>query len=237
MHAEHFYDDPYLRRCRARVVRHDAQGLVTDGTVFYPLGGGQPGDSGDVRLDDDRGFAITDTRRDKDTREIVHVLDANAPLLPPGTEVDLVLDWTRRHRHMRMHTCLHLLSAVIKAGVTGGNLNDKTGRLDFDMGDLVLDAPHINRELERLVAADLPVHVRSMSGEELGAKPELIRTMAVTPPLHLPQIRLIDVEGADLQPCGGTHVRRTSEIGAVIVGRIENKGSRNKRVVLAFVDA
>lgn len=234
--AELFNDDAYLARCRARVLRHEGNALVVDATVFYPLGGGQPGDSGWLILADGSRHAIADTRRDKATREIVHQLDAVLPPLPPGTEVELEIDWPRRHRHMRMHTCLHLLSAVIRAGVTGGNLTDQNGRLDFDAAELALDADDIGEQLQRLIVADLPVRVRGISGADLAAQPELIRTMSVTPPLHLPLIRLIEIESADLQPCGGTHVRHTGEIGAVRVARIENKGARNKRVVLAFAD-
>jgi misacylated tRNA(Ala) deacylase len=137
---------------------------------------------------------------------------------------------------MRMHTALHLLSAVIKAGVTGGNLSDRGGRLDFDAGDLHLDAQEITQRLRELVAADRPVHVRSISGDELRAQPELIRTMSVSPPLDVPMVRLIEIEGTDLQPCGGTHVARTGEIGALRVARIENKGARNRRVALEFVE-
>lgn len=234
MTEELFHDDAYRRTCPARVVRHDDAGIVLDATIFYPLGGGQPGDTGTLTTADGRTLAITDTRRDRETRDIVHVVDAAAPRLEPGTEVTLALDWERRHRHMRMHTCMHLLSAVIKAGVTGGNLSDSKGRLDFDAGDMVIDADAVNAELARLIAADLPLGVRHISGEELAASPDLIKTLSVTPPMHLPDIRLVEIEGADLQPCGGTHVARTGEIGAVKVAKIESKGKHNRRVVLVF---
>jgi misacylated tRNA(Ala) deacylase len=236
MQRELFTEDAYLRRAQARVLRHDEAGLVLDATLFYPLGGGQPGDTGAVVLEDGRRLAVTDTRRDRQTREIASVLAADAPWLAPGTPVELELDWDRRHRHMRMHTALHLLSAVIKAGVTGGNLTDRGGRLDFDAGDLHLDAQDITLRLRGLVDADRPVHVRSISGDELRAQPELIRTMSVSPPLDVPVVRLIEIEATDLQPCGGTHVARTGEIGALRVGRIENKGARNRRVALEFVE-
>lgn len=234
MTRELFYDDTYQRTCTAHVVRHDDAGVVLDATLCYPLGGGQPGDTGTLTTTDGQTLAIRDTRRDRETREIVHVVDAGAPRLEPGTAVTVALDWERRHRHMRMHTCMHLLSAVIKAGVTGGNLTDSKGRLDFDAGDMVIDADHVNAELARLIAADLPLSVRHISGEALAAQPELIKTLSVTPPMHLPDIRLVEIEGADLQPCGGTHVARTGEIGAVRVSKIESKGARNRRVVLAF---
>ena len=233
---ELFHEDAYRRACPAHVLRHDEAGLVTDATVFYPLGGGQPGDSGYARLGDGRSLRIVDTRRDKETRAIQHQLEpGGAPgFLVPGTPLVLELDWERRYRHMRMHTCLHLLSAVIKAGVTGGNLNDQTGRLDFDLATSDLHGAEIEAQLAALVADDREVRVRHISGTELAARPELIRTMAVTPPLHLPDIRLVEIEGADLQPCGGTHLARSGEIGAVYVAKIENKGRNNKRVVLAL---
>jgi len=232
--SELFHEDAYRRACTARVLRHDAAGLVTDATVFYPLGGGQPGDTGHARLADGRTLRIADTRRDKDTREIAHQLEGTPEFLAPGTELTLELDWERRYRHMRMHTCLHLLSAVIKAGVTGGNLNDQTGRLDFDLATADLHGADIEAKLAALVAEDRPVLVRHISGPELSQRPELIRTMAVTPPLHLPDIRLVEIEGTDLQPCGGTHLARIGEIGLVHVAKIENKGRNNKRVVLAL---
>ncbi|GGP25014.1 alanyl-tRNA editing protein [Silvimonas amylolytica] len=232
---ERFYFDPYQQTLTATVVRHDESGVVLSETLFYPLGGGQPGDTGTLTLADGTQLTITDTRRDKETREIHHVLGAGAAPLAPDTPVTLTLDWQRRHAHMRVHTCLHLLSVVIKAGVTGGNLTAESGRLDFDLPeDMELDKDHIEAELNRLIAEDRQVRVQMTSGEALQRQPELIKTMSVTPPLHLPEIRLIEIEGVDLQPCGGTHVARTGEIGPVIVKKIESKGARNKRVVVAL---
>lgn len=236
MQRELFNDDAYARACRAKVVDHDDAGVALDATVFYPLGGGQPGDTGHLVMADGARIAIVDTRRNRETGAIVHVLPADAPSIAPGTPVELELDWPRRHRHMRMHTALHLLSAVIKAGVTGGNLSDRSGRLDFDAAGMTLDAEAITAELNTLIAADLPVRVRTIPGAELRAQPELIKTLSVQPPMDAPWVRLIDIEGADLQPCGGTHVARTAEIGAVRVSKIESKGSRNRRVVLAFIE-
>lgn len=236
MQRELFYDDAYLRSCEAAVVRHDEAGLVLDATVCYPLGGGQPGDTGTLVLADGTRIPILDTRRDRQTRVILHQVPAGAPRLEPGTAVRLELDWERRHRHMRMHTALHLLSAVIKAGVTGGNLNDRGGRLDFDAAGMTLETGAITAELRRLVEADLPVGIRCIAGSALRARPELIRTMSVAPPLDAPEVRLVEIAGADLQPCGGTHVARTGEIGAVAVAKIENKGSRNRRVALVLCE-
>lgn len=234
---ERFYLDPYQTTLHTTVLSHDERGLVLADTLCYPLGGGQPGDTATLQLADGSQLAITDTRRDKASREIVHQLAAGSPQLAAGSAVTLQLDWTRRHRHMRVHTCLHLLSCVIRAGVTGGNLTADSGRLDFDLPEgMELDRDHIERELNALIAANHAVTVQMTSGEALRAQPELIKTMSVTPPLDLPEIRLIAIDGIDLQPCGGTHVRQTGEIGQVLVKKIESKGARNKRVVIALAD-
>ncbi|MCW3481514.1 alanyl-tRNA editing protein [Neisseriaceae bacterium JH1-16] len=234
---EQFYRNAYLTQFDTRVVRHDEAGLVLEDTIFYPTGGGQPGDSGVARDALGTVLDITDTRRDRASREIVHLSAPDAPRFAAGTEVTLTLDWTRRYRHMRLHTALHLLSCVIRAGVTGGNLSAESARLDFDIGDeWVLDRDQIEQALNRLIADDYPVSIEMTSGAALAAQPELIKTMSVTPPLDLPEIRLIRIEDTDLQPCGGTHVARTGEIGRVTVKKIENKGSRNKRVVIALAD-
>lgn len=234
---ERFYLDPYQTTLHTSVLSHDERGLVLADTLCYPLGGGQPGDTATLQLADGSQLTITDTRRDKASREIVHQLAASSPQLPAGSAVTLQLDWARRHRHMRVHTCLHLLSCVIRAGVTGGNLTADSGRLDFDLPEgMELDRDHIERELNALIAANHAVTVQMTSGEALRAQPELIKTMSVTPPLDLPEIRLIAIDGIDLQPCGGTHVRQTGEIGQVLVKKIESKGARNKRVVIALAD-
>lgn len=234
---ERFYLDPYQTTLHTTVLSHDERGLVLADTLCYPLGGGQPGDTATLQLADGSQLAITDTRRDKASREIVHQLAAGSPLLAAGSAVTLQLDWARRHRHMRVHTCLHLLSCVIRAGVTGGNLTADSGRLDFDLPEgMELDRDHIERELNALIAANHAVTVQMTSGEALRAQPELIKTMSVTPPLDLSEIRLIAIDGIDLQPCGGTHVRQTGEIGQVLVKKIESKGARNKRVVIALAD-
>jgi misacylated tRNA(Ala) deacylase len=232
---ERFYSDPYLTTLDTTVISHDERGLILADTLCYPLGGGQPGDSATLNCADGRTLRIIDTRRDRETRAVLHQTEPDAPRLEAGTPITLTLDWERRYRHMRIHTCLHLLSVVIKAGVTGGNLSADSGRLDFDIPeDMQLDKQRIEEELNRLIAEDRPVSVRMTSGAALKADPSLIKTMSVTPPLDLPEIRLIEIEGADLQPCGGTHVARTGEIGPVAVKKIESKGARNKRVVIAL---
>mgnify|MGYP000844062547 CR=1 FL=1 len=234
---ERFYLDAYQTRLDTTVVSHDERGIVLADTLCYPLGGGQPGDTGTLVLADGSQLAITDTRRDKTTREILHQPAPGSTQLAAGSAVTLQLDWARRYRHMRIHSCLHLLSCVVRAGVTGGNLSADSGRLDFDLAEgMELDAAHIERELNALIAANHAVSVQMTSGQALRAQPELIKTMSVTPPLDLPEIRLVAIAGVDLQPCGGTHVRHTGEIGAVVVKKIESKGARNKRVVIALAD-
>jgi misacylated tRNA(Ala) deacylase len=236
MTEELFRDDSYLKTCTATVTAVDGAGIVLDRTVFYPMGGGQPGDTGVLRRADGSTIAITDTRKGQAPGEIAHVVAAGAALPAVGESVTAEIDWARRYRHMRMHTCLHLLCAVVPAGVTGGQIGADRSRLDFDTGELTLDKDKITEGLSALIARDIPATPRWISDEELAAKPELVRTMSVKPPSGQGRVRLLDVAGADLQPCGGTHVARTGEIGKVVVEKIENKGKRNRRVVVALVE-
>jgi misacylated tRNA(Ala) deacylase len=235
---ELFREDGYLQECAAIVTAVDPAGIRLDRTVFYPMGGGQPGDSGVLRRADGSEIAIADTRKGDAAGEIVHVPAAPVGDLAQGERVTAVLDWARRHRHMRMHTCLHLLCAAVPAGVTGGSIGDGKGRLDFDLADspLVLDKAAIEARLNELVAGNLPVSARWIDDAELAARPELVRTMSVKPPSGQGKVRLMEVAGTDLQPCGGTHVRATGEIGAVRIDKIESKGKRNRRVSLSLVE-
>lgn len=224
-----YRDDAYRRECEAQVVAVHADGVVLDRSVFYPLGGGQPGDSGILRDSRGREVRVTDTRRlhaDGDAC-IVHICDAGG--LRPGDTVTACIDWERRHRHMRVHTCLHLLSAVIVAPVTGGQVGDGYGRLDFDLPG-TLDAASVEEALNDLIAQDRDVRFRWITDAELDARPELVKTMSVQPPRGLGRVRLVDIEDIDLQPCGGTHVARTGEIGKVRIARIDKKGRQNRRV-------
>ena len=230
-----FRTEPYARTCEAVVDAVDADTVRLDRTVFYPEGGGQPGDTGVLRADDGTEFAVCDTRKGEGADDILHLIEPDSMPPAPGSRVVAELDWERRHRHMRMHTCLHLLSAVIDAPVTGGQLSAEKGRLDFDV-DTKLEKIAIQDELNALIARDLPVGARWISDEALAAQPELVKTMRVKPPSGQGRVRVIDVEGIDLQPCGGTHVARTGEIGPIIVCKIENKGRHNRRVSLAFGD-
>jgi len=207
--------------------------------IFYPTGGGQPGDSGTLKLSDGRTIAIATTVKggEEDGADaIVHVPAEDGPAPAPGDRITAEIDWTRRHRHMRAHTCLHLLSAVLPYPVTGGSIGDGKGRLDFDIPEAGLDKEEITAELNRLIGEDHPVAAEWISDDELAAQPELVKTMSVKPPTGAGQVRLIRVEGLDLQPCGGTHVAQTGEIGPVTVTKIEKKGRLNRRVSVALND-
>ena len=227
-----FRDDAYARECRAVVTAADARGITLDRTVFYPAGGGQPGDSGTLRLADGRPIAIVDTVKGDTPDSVWHIPVADSAPPPVGSEVIARIDWERRHRLMRMHTCLHLLSAVVPGDVTGGQVGDGKGRLDFNLPNTQLDRDQIAAGINRLVAEDHPVRSRWITDEELAARPELVRTMSVKPPTGQGRVRLLEIEGVDLQPCGGTHVARTGEIGLVEVGKIESKGKQNRRINL-----
>ena len=230
MTEEIFREDAYARSCEAVVTGLDADGIRLDRTVFYAEGGGQPGDGGRLSTADGRKVEIVDTRKHAATGEHLHVPAAGGPALSPGDVVTAEIDWDRRHRLMRVHTCLHLLCAVVPGGVTGGSVGAGKGRLDFDLPETALDKDRIGAELNRLIQEDHPVGARWIGDEELARNPELVRTMSVQPPKGQGRVRLIDVAGVDLQPCGGTHVRTTGEIGRVRIGKIENKGRHNRRV-------
>jgi misacylated tRNA(Ala) deacylase len=229
-----FRDDPYLTSCEATVTAGGPDGLRLDRTVFYPMGGGQPGDCGSLTLPDGSRLRVVDAVKGDSHEDVVHVLEDGATPPAPGTKVTAEIDWDRRHRHMRMHTCLHLLCAVVTGDVTGGQIGADKGRLDFNLPDTQLDKDAITAALNRLIAEDHPVQPRWISDDELAAQPELVRTMSVKPPSGGGRVRLLDIAGVDLQPCGGTHVRQTGEIGRVRVGKIENKGRQNRRINILF---
>ncbi|NIA67193.1 alanyl-tRNA editing protein [Pelagibius litoralis] len=225
-----FREDAYLKGCEARITSVGPEGLRLDRTVFYPMGGGQPGDSGHLVLEDGNRLRIVDARKGESHEDVLHILEEGTAAPAPGTRVTAEIDWDRRHRHMRMHTCMHLLCAVVTGDVTGGQVGDGKGRLDFNLPETQLDKEHITAELNRLVQEDHSVAPRWISEDELAGQPELVRTMSVKPPSGGGRIRLLDIAGVDLQPCGGTHVQRTSEIGKVRTGKIENKGRQNRRI-------
>lgn len=228
-----YVEDAYLRECQTRIVAIDGDQVWLEQTVFYPTGGGQPGDSGVLRLQDGRETRILETR--KHERGPAHRVE-DASILHVGDLVTAVIDWDRRYRHMRMHTCLHLLSVVIPAGVTGGAVSVDKGRLDFDLPDTLLDKDEITARLSELINNDYPVGTRWITDEELDASPDLVKTLSVQPPRGHGRIRLVEIGDIDLQPCGGTHVARTGEIGEVCVAKIEKKSTHNRRVILRFVE-
>ncbi|NCF28247.1 MAG: alanyl-tRNA editing protein [Gammaproteobacteria bacterium] len=236
MTEEIFRADAYEKQCEARVTVVDAAGIHLDRTVFYPMGGGQPGDTGILQLQDGSEIRINDTRKDAASGDIVHVPEGDIGADLVGQQVQACIDWDRRHRIMRIHTLMHLLCAVIPAGVTGGSIRDGSGRLDFDLPESTLDKEHISAELNRLVEENHRVSARWISDEELAANPELVRTMSVKPPTGSGQVRVLEVEDVDLQPCGGTHVAATGEIGRVRVRKIEKKGKHNRRVNVEFAE-
>ena len=228
-----FREDAYRRSCEATVLRSDAEGVVLDATVFYPLGGGQPGDTGWLRWDGgDRTMRVVNTLHAEDG-SILHLADPDVELPEPGTRVLAEIDWDRRYAHMRMHTCLHLLGAVLPYPVTGGNISAERSRLDLDMAGGA-DREALTEAVNGLIAADRPVRAYWVDEAELDARPELVRTLSVSPPRGAGDIRLLEIPGVDLQPCGGTHVRRTAEIGPVVVTKIQKKGRQNRRVYIAF---
>jgi len=228
-----FRDDAYLQSCEAVVTAVASNGVELDRTVFYPMGGGQPGDVGRLILSDGSAIAVVDAT--KGGAGVVHVLAPDTASPAVGTKVRAEIDWARRHRLMRMHTCLHLLSAVLPYAVTGGSVGDGKGRLDFDIPEATLDKDAITAKLNELIAGDHEVGTNWISDEDLAAKPDLVKTMSVKPPTGSGRVRLVEVKGLDLQPCGGTHVRRTGEIGKVAVVKIEKKGKLNRRVAVEFV--
>ena len=231
-----FRDDAYARSCTAHVVAVDERGIRLDRTVFYPTGGGQPGDIGTLRLASGETIAIVDAVKGDAADEVIHVPAPGAPLPSPGSELTAEIDWERRYRLMRMHSCLHLLCAVVPGAVTGGQVSDGRGRLDFDVPGASLDKEAIAARLNELIAAGHEVTPRWITDEELETRPELVRTMSVKPPVGAGRVRLMEVAGIDLQPCGGTHIRNTAEIGPVVIGKIENKGRQNRRINIAFAE-
>jgi misacylated tRNA(Ala) deacylase len=230
-----FRDNPYLRACAARVVSCDDQGIRLDRTVYYPRGGGQPGDSGVMRLSDGRIMLIVDTVKGEGD-EILHIPSPIEPMPEPGMLVDLVIDWKRRYMLMRTHTCLHLLMTLVPGQINGAQVSEGKGRIDFDVELCSLDKADLEAKLNALIERDLHISPRWIDEAELKAKPELVRTMAVSPPSSGGRVRLIDIEEIDLQPCGGTHVASTGEVGRVRVVKIDNKGRHNRRVSVELID-
>jgi misacylated tRNA(Ala) deacylase len=234
MTEELFREDAYARSCAAQVAAVVGGGVGLDRTVFYCMGGGQPGDRGRLLLDAGAALDVVDTI--KDGERIVHRLADGGAAPPGGTPVVAELDWPRRHRLMRMHSAMHLLCAAVGRPVTGGQVGEQKSRLDFDLQGAAVDQDEIARAIGRWIADDRPIAHRWIDAAELAARPELVRTMSVRPPTATGRVRLVEIAGVDLQACGGTHVRSTGEIGALRVGKIENKGRQNRRISLTLVE-
>lgn len=228
-----FRDDAYLAECQATVVAiNDRGGIVLDQTVFYPMGGGQPGDQGTLEWDD-KVCEIAVAVKGDTVGEVVHVPAPEQSVPTVGTSITARLNWEVRHRYMRVHTALHLLSVVIPLPVTGGSISAEKGRLDFDMPEAPADKEVLQDQLNALIQEDHTVSDEWITDAELAAKPEMVKTMSVKPPTGQGHVRLVRIGGADpvdLQPCGGTHVRSTAEIGPVRIGKVEKKGKQNRRV-------
>lgn len=229
-----FDDAPYERQCDATVIAVGADGVELDQTVCYARSGGQAGDSGTLTLADGRVLALTDTVYADERRRIVHVLAEGVTPPPVGERVTVAIDWPRRHRLMRLHTCLHLLGALVPAPVTGCSISPDSARIDFDLPESTLDKADLTERLNALITAATDVTVNAITPEELAAQPDLVRTIGAAPPAGTERIRIIEIPGVDRQPCGGTHVANTGEIGPVTVTKIEKKSRTNRRVVVAF---
>ena len=231
-----FRDDSYLKSCEARVVALTEQGgIVLDRTVFYATSGGQPGDTGTLMTASGATVPIaTAVYTDAAKSEIAHVPAPNAPALKVGDAVTAAVDWDKRYARMRMHTALHLLSAVLPYAVTGGSVGETESRLDFDIPEAGLDKDSITTQVNEMIGGNAAVSSRWISDAELEANPGLVKTMSVQPPMGTGRVRLIEIAGLDLQPCGGTHVRNVGEIGKVQVTQIEKKGKLNRRVRIAL---
>ncbi len=229
-----FRDDAYARTASARVLAVHDGGIELDRTVFYPLGGGQQGDSGVLRRANGEPIPIADTRKGEAADSVLHIPLPAAPRPEPGEMLTLEIDWERRYSLMRLHTALHVMSCVVVAPVTGGNISRDKARLDFDIEMSMLNAERIEKATNALIARVVDTETVWITDAELDARPELVKTMSVQPPRGAGRVRLLKIAGIDLQPCGGTHVKNIAEIGAIRVLRIRSEGRRNRRVEIAL---
>jgi len=231
-----FYQDSYQKTLQSEVIEVLDDAVILAATIFYPLGGGQPGDTGRLTIGG-RDYRVSDTRFAQDRKGILHYLEGgDCTAIRVGDVVDMEIDWERRHRLMRMHTSMHLVCSLITAQATGGAVGETSSRLDFDLQGQVIDKQQLSDDLNALVTRALPVSIGSISDEELEQNPDLVRTMSVQPPRGAGSVRTITIEDTDYQPCGGTHVRNTAEIGELVVTSLKNKGAQNKRINLALVE-
>jgi misacylated tRNA(Ala) deacylase len=231
-----FYQDSYQKALSSEVVEVLDNGVILAATIFYPLGGGQPGDTGRLTINA-RDYRVVDTRYADDRHNIIHILeDDDLSAIHVNDTVDMEIDWERRHRLMRMHTSMHLVCSLISAQATGGAVGETESRLDFDLQGEVVDKEQLTADLNALIDKAIPVTIGAITDAELDQKPELVRTMSVQPPRGHGTVRTISIENTDYQPCGGTHVRNTAEIGRLVVTGLKNKGRQNKRISLALVE-
>ena len=229
-----FDDDAYLDHCHATVVAVSAAGIELDQTVCYARSGGQAGDTGTLTAADGRVVVLADTVYADDRTRILHVPAEGPHALQPGDRVEVKIDWQRRHKLMRLHTCLHLLGSLIPVPVTGCSISPDSARIDFDLPESTLDKATLTQQLNALIDARTPVGIDRITPQQLAAQPDLVRTIGAAPPAGTSTIRIVDIPGVDRQPCGGTHVANTGEIGAVVVTKIEKKSRTNRRVVVNF---
>ena len=228
-----FDDDAYLAHCEATVISAGPEGIELDATICYARSGGQAGDTGTLTLAGGRQLVLADTVYADDRQRILHIVQGD-DLPQAGERVRVDIDWQRRHRLMRLHTCLHLLGALVPVPVTGCGISPDSARLDFDLPESTLDKTRLTEQLNALISAGSDVRTDSITPEQLAAQPELVRTIGAAPPGGTASIRIVDIGGVARQPCGGTHVRNTLEIGAVSVTKIEKKSRTNRRIVVQF---
>ncbi|MAD28196.1 MAG: Ala-tRNA(Pro) hydrolase [Woeseiaceae bacterium] len=225
--------DAYLKSYTTEVTANTNRNIILVSTIFYPLGGGQPGDTGTLSWQNFEAKVIN-TLLNKDG-DIEHILSEDSPVPDIGETITARINWDRRYLHMRMHTALHLLGSILPYGVTGGNISETKSRLDFDM-EAAVDKESVNKELNKLVLENRNIQSKWITQEVLAQQPELIRTMSVKPPITNQDIRLLEIDGIDLQPCGGTHLRTTGEVGQIALGKVEKKGKHNRRVYIKLSD-
>jgi misacylated tRNA(Ala) deacylase len=225
--------DAYLKSYTTEVTANTNRNIILVSTIFYPLGGGQPGDTGTLCWQNFEAKVIN-TLLNKDG-DIEHIISEDSPVPDTGETITARINWDRRYLHMRMHTALHLLGSILPYGVTGGNISETKSRLDFDM-EAPVDKESVNKELNKLVLENRNIQSKWVTQEVLAQQPELIRTMSVKPPITNQDIRLLEIEGIDLQPCGGTHIRTTGEVGQIALGKVEKKGKHNRRVYIKLTD-
>jgi len=229
-----YEDDAFLKNCQAEITDVNDLGICLNQTVFYSTGGGQPGDSGVLTLENGDTIKIKTTIKDRESGEIMHVPEEDQVDLKVGAKVVASIDWDRRYQHMKMHSCLHLLCSLIDADVTGCSIGEEKSRLDFDLPDQLLDKEKITADLNELIKTNYDINSYWISDDELKEKPELVRTMSVKPPTGYGRVRVIDINNVDKQPCGGTHVIKTGEIGPIKVQKIQKKSTHNRRITIAF---